>query len=87
MLSPFLPVNAGDRVRVVGIPSDLRDDHRLKTGEVFQKCLGHTFTVMGVDEIPGSTQPSVRLDVGEVTGQASYMETIWIEPEYLEKVD
>jgi hypothetical protein len=87
MLSRVLPVNAGDRVRVIGIPSDLPDDPRLKTCEIFQRCLGHTFTVMGIDEIAGLPNPLVRLDVGEVTGQESFMETIWIEPEYLEKVD
>jgi hypothetical protein len=87
MPSQLLPVNPGDRVRVIAIPSDLRDDPRLKTCEVFQKCLGHTFTVMGIDEIAGLSQRLVRLDVGEITGQESFMETIWIEPEYLEKVD
>jgi hypothetical protein len=76
-------MNVGDRVIVIGVPADLKDDPQLKTREVFEKCVGRTFEIKGIDEVEGLARPLVRLEVGEVAGQESYMETIWIESEYL----
>lgn len=80
-------IKPGDRVIVVAVPSDLRDDPRLKTRFLFERCVGRTFVVAGVDEVDGAHRWLVRLDVGEVNGRKPYMETIWIEPEYLRRAD
>ena len=70
----------GDRVRIVGIPKGLKDDRELKTKTVFTKCLGKVFKVEGFQH------ELVELNVGRVLNKPSYMETIWIEPEFLEVV-
>jgi hypothetical protein len=69
----------GDRVRVVKIPSGLQEGE-LKTRTVFRKCIGRIFKVEGFQH------ELIELNVGRAVGKASYMETIWIEPEFLEKV-
>jgi hypothetical protein len=33
-----------------------------------------------------NTQGMIQIDVGEVAGKASYLESIWIEPECVELV-
>lgn len=68
----------GDRVRIVGSPPELPDDD-LGTGTLFQRCLGGIFRIAGFNEYG-----MIELQVGEVLGQPSYMQTIWIEPEYVE---
>jgi hypothetical protein len=66
----------GDRVRVVGIPSGLQEG-KLKTRTVFKKSLGKVFRVEGFQH------ELVELNVSRALGKPSYMETIWIEPEFL----
>ncbi len=74
----------GDKVRLTGIPSDIHDDEKLQTRTLFEKCLGQTFTVVGLDSVEGLPYQLIRLDVGHVIGKAPYLETIWVEPEYLQ---
>jgi hypothetical protein len=77
-------VKIGDEVRLVEIPKDVHDDEQLQTRTLFEKCLGRTFVVQGLETVDGLPYPLVQLDVGHILGKASYLETIWVEPEYLE---
>jgi len=77
-------VKIGDRVRLVGIPPDAHDDEVLQTRTLFEKCLGETFTIAGLETVEGLPYQLVQLNVGHVRGKASYLETIWVEPEYLQ---
>jgi hypothetical protein len=77
-------VKIGDKVRLIGIPPDAHDDEKLQTRTLFEKCLGKTFTVAGFETVEGLPYQLVQLDVGRVLGKASYLETIWVEPEYLQ---
>ena len=77
-------MRAGDKVRLTGIPPDLPDDEKLQTRKLFEKCLGQVFTVAGLKTVEGLPYQLVRLDVGHVIGVAAYLETIWVEPEYLQ---
>ena len=63
----------GDRVRLIGIPPDVRDDREFRTRALFEKCLGKVFLVAGFENVEGLSFQLVRLDVGEVVGKA----TIW----------
>ena len=74
----------GDKVRLIGIPPDLHDDEKLQTRSLFQKCLGRTFTVAGLETVEGLPYQLVQLDVGHILGKAPYLETIWVEPDYLQ---
>ena len=74
----------GDKVKLIGIPAGTRDDGRMQTRALFEKCLGKTFIVVGMDTFEGVPFELVRLDVGHVVGKESYLETIWVEPEYLQ---
>jgi len=80
-------VKAGDRVRLIGVPENLLDDEELKTKTLFQQCLGNVFRVEALEHPEGAPTPFVRLHVGHVRGKEPYMETIWVEPQYLEIVD
>jgi hypothetical protein len=77
-------VKIGDLVKLTGIPSDAHDDNELRTRTLFEKCLGKTFAVSGLETVEGLPYPLVQLDVGHVLGKDPYLETIWVEPEYLQ---
>jgi hypothetical protein len=77
-------VKIGDKVRLIGIPPDAHDDEKLQTRTLFEKCLGKIFAVAGLETVEGLPYQLVQLDVGDILGEASYLETIWVEPEYLE---
>jgi hypothetical protein len=77
-------VKKGDRVRVIAIPADLPEDERMQTRALFEQCVGRTFSIASIKEVEGLPYPLIQLDVGEVNGHAPYLETIWIEPQYLE---
>ncbi len=79
-------MKTGDRVRVVQIPPGLPDDEELRTRALFEKCVGRMFTIVEVKNFDSSPYQLLQLDVGRVVGKRSYMETIWIEPEYVEQV-
>ena len=77
-------MRVGDRVKLIGIPAGLKDDEDLQTRSLFERCLGGTFVVGGVETVEGLPHQLVQLDVGHVVGRAWYLETIWVEPEYLQ---
>ena len=70
----------GDRVRIIKIPSNLPDDD-MRTKELFERCLGRTFAVVG------HQGGLLELEVGQVLGEKAYMHSIWVEPELVEVVD
>ena len=74
----------GDRVRLIGIPPDTHDDEELQTRTLFERCLGKTFAVAGLETVEGLPHQLVQLDVGHILGEAPYLQTIWVEPEYLQ---
>jgi hypothetical protein len=74
-------MKAGDIVRVVRSPGGLWDDDDLRTKALFELCVGRCFPVVELDA------GFVKLDVGKVMGQPSYVHTICIEPEFLELVE
>ena len=70
----------GDTVRLIGMPANLPvGDADLPTQAVFEKCLGHEFTVAGFNEIGW-----VELVVDSIAG--SHGEKIWVEPEFVEVI-
>ena len=71
---------------LVKIPSNIPDSPGLFTRELFEKCLGHTFTISGLDVVEGLAEELVRLDVGHIVGREPYLETIWVEPENLQPI-
>lgn len=76
----------GDQVRLIGIPPNLTNDEEFQTLTLFQKCLGRIFSIKGIQEVEGLSYPLIQLDVGHINGAADDMETIYVEPEYLETV-
>ena len=66
----------GDQVCVIGIPDDLPDND-MRTREVFDRCVGRVFSVVGIQV------GQLELEVGEVIGEAAYMHSIWIKPEFV----
>jgi hypothetical protein len=65
------------RVRVTMTPPGLPQDD-LNTPDLFAKCLGHSF------EVVGRHGDLLELWVGEVMGVAPYIHSIWIEEKYTE---
>ncbi|MGD0164201.1 MAG: hypothetical protein ABSB39_17155 [Candidatus Sulfotelmatobacter sp.] len=74
----------GDTVRLIAIPPDVRDDRELQTRTLFEKCLGKTFPIVALETVDGLPYPLVKLDVGHILGEPTHLETIWVEPEYLQ---
>jgi hypothetical protein len=70
----------GNRVVVVSIPAELPSG--MGTQELFEKCLGRTFPIVGFNDYG-----LVELEVGHVVGEPPYMHSIWIEPSHLALVD
>jgi hypothetical protein len=77
-------MKAGDTVRLIAIPPDVRNGLELQTRSLFEKCLGKPFLIDALETVDGLPHPMVRLDVGHVLGEPGYLETIWVEPEYLQ---
>jgi hypothetical protein len=77
-------MKAGDMVKLIGIPPNLRDDEDLQTRTLFEKCLGQSFVVSAVESFEGVPFPLARIDVGHVIGKETWEHTIWVEHEYLE---
>jgi hypothetical protein len=73
----------GDRVRLIVIPPNLKDDEDLKTRSSFENCLGKAFPIAGLQSVEGLSYQLVQLDVGHVLGKPECMDSIWVEPEYL----
>lgn len=71
----------GDLIRVVRVPETVTDSKQLKTRLLLERCVGVTFPVMGFN-----SQGMIQIDVGELSGKPSYLESIWIEPDCVELV-
>ena len=71
-------------MKLIGIPPDVRDDGVLQTRTLFEKCLGQSFVVVEMESIEGLPYPLAKLDVGHILGKESFMQTIWVEPKYLQ---
>jgi hypothetical protein len=75
-------IREGDMVRVVRIPPDLDDRAGIGTPQIFESAVGKTFRVEAIG-VYGHLELVVR-QTG--TGSSSTSDTIWIEPEFVEKV-
>ena len=80
-----LRLSVGDKIRVSGIPPDVRsgiydEDEELKTRTVFERSLGCIFPVKAFDD------DRVELHVGKVMGRPAYEHSIWLEPSFIELV-
>ena len=73
----------GDLIRVVRIPADLHDAAGIGTPEVFQRALGKTFRIEGLDDHGHLELVVAEHKASEATHTS---DTIWIEPEFVEKV-
>jgi hypothetical protein len=65
----------GDWVRVVQIPSDLRDPAGISTPKVFERAKGRTFRIEGFDRY------------GNIELVVTKRHTIWIEPGFVVRVE
>lgn len=66
-------MRVGDRVRLIGVPSDVEDPHTILT---FQKCLGHEFTVTAINGIGWA-----ELQIEAITGTSG--DLIYASPRFL----
>jgi hypothetical protein len=73
-------LGVGDKIRVAGIPSGLKDELDAPIKTVFERCSGRMFTIKDFDEV------RVELHVGRVMGEKSYLRSIFLEPEFIELV-
>lgn len=77
-------MKCGDTVRLIGIPPGVKDDGELQTRSLFEKCLGKKFIVSEVKTVSGLSQQLAQLEVGHILGQPSYVQSIWVEREFLQ---
>jgi hypothetical protein len=77
-------MRVGDKVTLIGIPPNLRDDKELMTRTLFEKCLGKSFVIAEMESFEGVPFPLAKLDVGHVLGNEPWKHTIWVEAEYLQ---
>jgi hypothetical protein len=84
-------MKAGDMVRLIGIPRDVHNNtdqiEGLQTRTLFENCLGKVFRIEELEHPEGIDGPLARLGVGHILGKKPYLDTIWVESEYLEIVD
>jgi len=73
-------MKVGDKVRVVRIPEVLPDD-TMGTRALFELCLNRDFAIAGFQD------GLLELEIGEVLGKPDYMHSVWIEREYVERVE
>jgi hypothetical protein len=69
----------GDKVRIKSLPSQLPADE-LNTRSLLASCLNRVFPIVGFQG------DLLELEVGDVLGKESYMDSIWIEPDHVELV-
>jgi hypothetical protein len=73
--------DVGQQVRFTAIPEGITDSPAFKTRTLMELCLGRVFSVAEI------SHGLLALDVGEVLGKASYLETIYVEPACVELVE
>jgi hypothetical protein len=71
----------GDKVRVIGVPPELPEGGEIKTRLLFEAGVGMIFPVAGFNG------HLLELEVGEVRGQLPCIDSIWIEPEFVELIE
>lgn len=77
----------GDWVRVIGVPPNLGVEVGLNTRTLFENCLGKCFHIKAIQHVEGLSHPLAELHVGHVVGRQPPLESIWVEPEYLDRVE
>ena len=75
-------MKVGDRVRIIQVPPILPEDARLRTRSLFELCVGRVFPIVEFNDVGW-----LELEVGEVLGKPACMDSIWIEPEFVEIVE
>ena len=74
----------GDRIRVRGIPPDVRRDiyeeEESKTRTVFEISLGRVSPVKAFDD------DRVELHVDKVMSRPAHQHSVWLEPQFIELV-
>ena len=70
-----------DKVRVIQVPPVVPKDDRLATQALFELCVGRVFPVVGFNDAGW-----LELEVGEALDKNPCMDSIWIEPEFVETV-
>jgi hypothetical protein len=73
-------VKIGQLIRVIRIPEGVTDGPEFKTKTLIERCLGKTFPIADF------TNGLVAIDVGELEGKPSYMETVYLEPHCVKTV-
>jgi len=77
-------MKAGETVKLIGIPANVRDDAEFQTRTLFEKCLGQSFVIAAVESFEGVPFALARIDVGHIIGKEPWEHTIWVEREYLQ---
>ena len=72
-------IQIDSKVRLIGVPGNLPNPPDLPTRDIFERCLGKEFVVIGFNELG-----MAELDVAHVTGHRG--ECIWVEIGFLEVV-
>jgi predicted short-subunit dehydrogenase-like oxidoreductase (DUF2520 family) len=73
-------VEIGDRVRLTEIPNGVKEA-KAETIAIFKRCVGRVFPVAGFEK------GLIELEVGAVVGEFPAAHSIWVEPEFLERVE
>ena len=73
-------VEIGDRVRLIEIPYALKEAEA-EIRAIFKRCIGRVFPVAGFQK------GLIELEVGKVVGRFPACHSIWVEPEFLERVE
>ena len=77
-------LRAGDTVRLLAIPHDLKDHHEIGTPSLFENCQGKTFVNCRISTVEELPPQRVQLEVGPMLGEAPCRETIGIKPKCLQ---
>jgi hypothetical protein len=75
-----MPLKVGDRVRLIQVPPALPQGE-MNTRSLFEVCVGRTFPIVGFNG------DLMELEVGEVLDKDPCMDSIWIEPQFVELVE
>ena len=73
-------IAVGQKIRILRVPDGVVDTEDFPTLTMLTRCVGKIFPVM---DLQGEF---LAIDVGELNGKPSFMETIYIEPECVEIV-
>ncbi len=76
-------MKVGDEVILISIPPELHDDEGFGNRNLFEKCEGKTFKSLDLKRVEGLPCQLAQIDVGYVLGKSPFLETIWVEPQYL----